>query len=86
MIPHTDQRSIWTFEKNISLTFLLTIITQIFAGIWWISTLSVRVHDLEKTIEQTKNIPLVLYRLEERVEHLKTNLDRLLKRIELNAR
>lgn len=64
------------------LSIAFTIMVQSFAIVWWASSLSTRVNVLESWVQDNRAMPAMLHRMEERFDHLKGSVERLLRKIE----
>lgn len=67
------------------LSIAFTILLQSFAIVWWASSLSTRVNVLEAWVRDNRALPTMIHRMEERFDHLKGSVERLVRLIEIQG-
>ncbi|MDP3533731.1 MAG: hypothetical protein Q8S31_10650 [Alphaproteobacteria bacterium] len=80
--PHQNRKNEFLNQYGIMLTIALTVLIQSFTIVWWASSLSTRVNALEDWIKENRSMPTMIHRLDERFDHLKNLVERVVKHIE----
>ena len=69
-------------QYGVMLTIAITVLIQSFTIVWWASSLSTRMNTVEDWIKENRSMPNMIHRLDERFDHLKTLMERIVKHIE----
>ena len=71
----------WGIEKQVSVGFIISLILQTIAAVWWTAKLESRVEIMESYVQQHQGDADKLIRIEERIQYLSERISDMIEKM-----